>query len=89
MEKEDLENGHVENGHATWPKKPRIGDKTDFTRWRVKDNDSCHTWHYLDNDKAAEEWSQTHAEKYFLNLPTVSLLARVLCRKLINLEGPP
>lgn len=72
LEKEGGESGHVENGHATWPKKPRISDKTDYTRWRIQDKDSCHTWHYLDDDKAAKEWPQTYAEKYFLSLPTVS-----------------
>lgn len=53
------------------PKRPKIGTKTDLTRWRVKDDDSRHTWHYLADAKAAEEWPQSYAEKWFLNLPTV------------------
>lgn len=58
------------NGQAL-PKQPRIGGKTDYTRWRIKDDDSRHTWHYLADDKAAEEWPQSYADKYFLNLPLV------------------
>ncbi|KAK7432419.1 Lanosterol synthase (Oxidosqualene--lanosterol cyclase) [Neonectria magnoliae] len=51
------------------PKQPRIETKTDRTRWRVKDDDSRHTWHYLADDQAAKEWPQSYAEKYYLNLP--------------------
>lgn len=56
------------NGQAL-PKQPRIGGRIDQTRWRIKDDDSRHTWHYLADDKAAQEWPQSYAEKYYLNLP--------------------
>lgn len=59
------------------PKQPRIEGKTDHTRWRLKDDDSRHTWHYLTDDKAAEEWPQSYAEKYYLNLPLVHALLLV------------
>jgi lanosterol synthase len=62
------------------PKKPRIEQKTDHTRWRVKDDDSNHTWHYLKDDEAAKEWPQSYAEKYFLNLPLVRTRATKLPR---------
>ncbi|KAH7152024.1 oxidosqualene:lanosterol cyclase [Dactylonectria estremocensis] len=52
-----------------FPKQPRIEGKTDHTRWRLRDDDSRHTWHYLADDKAAEKWPQSYAEKWFLNLP--------------------
>ncbi|KAH7165772.1 oxidosqualene:lanosterol cyclase [Dactylonectria macrodidyma] len=52
-----------------FPKQPRIEGKTDHTRWRLRDDDSRHTWHYLADDKDAEEWPQSYAEKWFLNLP--------------------
>lgn len=55
-----------------WPKRPRIDAKTDRTKWRMKDEDGRHIWRYLEDDGAAEEWPQTHADKYFLGLPTVS-----------------
>lgn len=55
----------------SFPKKPRSEKKTDHTRWRIKDDDSNHTWHYLKDDEAAKEWPQSYAEKYFLNLPLV------------------
>ncbi|KAF4977286.1 hypothetical protein FZEAL_6174 [Fusarium zealandicum] len=52
-----------------FPKQPRIDKKTDKTRWRLRDDDSRHTWHYLTDGKAAEEWPQSYAEKWYLNLP--------------------
>ncbi|UNI18563.1 Lanosterol synthase [Purpureocillium takamizusanense] len=52
-----------------FPKKPRLETKTDPTRWRLKDDDSRHTWHYLPDAKAAKEWPQSFAEKWYLNLP--------------------
>ncbi|OAQ65177.1 lanosterol synthase [Pochonia chlamydosporia 170] len=52
-----------------FPKKPKIEAKTDPTRWRMKDDDSRHTWHYLTTKKAAQEWPQSYAEKYYLGLP--------------------
>jgi hypothetical protein len=59
----------------SFPKRPKIGAKTDLTRWRMKDDDSRHTWHYLSDDKAAEEWPQSYAEKWYLNLPLVCFFA--------------
>lgn len=55
----------------SFPKRPKVGGKTDLTRWRMKDDESRHTWHYLEDDKAAEEWPQSYAEKWYLNLPMV------------------
>ncbi|KAF5011198.1 hypothetical protein FDECE_2684 [Fusarium decemcellulare] len=52
-----------------FPKQPRIDGKIDKTRWRLKDDDSRHTWHYLADDEAAKEWPQSYAEKWYLNLP--------------------
>lgn len=54
-------------------KKPRIEGKTDYARWRLRDDDSRHTWHYLTDDKELEKWPQSTAEKYYLNLPLVRL----------------
>ncbi|KAK3374224.1 terpenoid cyclases/protein prenyltransferase alpha-alpha toroid [Lasiosphaeria ovina] len=54
-------------GHTA--KKARIEDKTDYSRWRLHDDESRHTWQYLEDDEAAKEWPQTHADKYFLGLP--------------------
>lgn len=44
--------------------------KTDYTRWRMLDEDGKHTWHYLD-DEAVAKWPQTPADKYYLGLPLV------------------
>ncbi|EDP50566.1 hypothetical protein KXW98_008104 [Aspergillus fumigatus] len=43
--------------------------KTDYSRWRMLDEDGKHTWHYLDDDEAARTWPQTLADKYYLGLP--------------------
>jgi lanosterol synthase len=52
-------------------KRPRIAEKTDPTRWRMRDDESRHTWHYLESDEAIKEWPQSYADKYFLGLPLV------------------
>jgi lanosterol synthase len=52
-------------------KRTRIEDRTDFSRWRLRDDESRHTWQYLEDDQAAKEWPQTYADKYFLGLPLV------------------
>lgn len=52
-------------------KRPRLEDRTDYTRWRMRDDESRHTWHYLEDDKAIKEWPQTLADKYYLGLPLV------------------
>ena len=57
--------------HHSFPKKPKLEGTTDPTRWRLKDDDSRHTWHYLQDDGDVEKWPQSHAERYFLNLPMV------------------
>lgn len=70
-----------------FPKKPRIEAKTDRTRWRMKDDDSRHTWHYLADDEAVKDWPQSYAEKYYMNLPLVRDVARYLARQ--DLEAYP
>lgn len=57
------------NGHLTTDKN---GDeKTDYSRWRLTDVDSRHTWVYLEDDEENRKWPQSIAEKYHLGLPTV------------------
>lgn len=57
------------NDHGA--KRPRIEDRTDYSRWRMRDDESRHTWHYLESDEAMKAWPQTVADKYFLGLPLV------------------
>lgn len=45
--------------------------KTDYSRWRLRDDDGRQTWHYLESDEENEKWPQSVADKYFLGLPTV------------------
>jgi lanosterol synthase len=47
-------------------------EKTDYTRWRLKDDRGCQTWHYLKTDEEIKVWPQSKADKYFLGLDTVS-----------------
>ncbi|KAB8219731.1 terpenoid cyclases/protein prenyltransferase alpha-alpha toroid [Aspergillus novoparasiticus] len=44
--------------------------KTDYSRWRLLDDDGRQTWHYLESDEENAKWPQTVADKYFLGLPT-------------------
>ncbi|KAG7139834.1 Lanosterol synthase like protein [Verticillium longisporum] len=52
-----------------WPKKPRILEKTDVSRWRLNDEDGRHRWVYVEDNKALKDWPQSYAEKYYLGLP--------------------
>jgi lanosterol synthase len=52
------------------PKIPKLGAKTDISRWRMKDDESRHTWHYL-SEEEAKEWKQSYADKYYLGLDLV------------------
>jgi lanosterol synthase len=46
--------------------------KTDYTRWRLVNEEGRQTWRYLESDEENEAWPQTIADKYNLGLPTVS-----------------
>ncbi|KAF2496750.1 oxidosqualene:lanosterol cyclase-like protein [Lophium mytilinum] len=63
--------GEVEkptNGHIT---ANAVGEqKTDYSRWRLKDDDGCQTWHYLETDEELKAWPQSTADKYHLGLET-------------------
>jgi lanosterol synthase len=48
-------------------------EKTDYTRWRLKDDRGCQTWHYLTSDEEVKAWPQSTADKYFLGLNTVGV----------------
>ncbi|CAO2647397.1 Nn.00g083190.m01.CDS01 [Neocucurbitaria sp. VM-36] len=51
--------------------KTKSGDeKTDYTRWRLKDDRGCQTWHYLESEEEVKAWPQSTADKYFLGLNT-------------------
>ncbi|PGH16342.1 hypothetical protein AJ79_01884 [Helicocarpus griseus UAMH5409] len=45
-------------------------EKTDYSRWRLRDDRGRQTWHYLKTDEELKAWPQTTADKYFLGLPT-------------------
>ncbi|CAG8086924.1 unnamed protein product [Penicillium nalgiovense] len=44
--------------------------KTDYTRWRLVDEEGRQTWRYLESDVENNEWPQSVADKYHLGLPT-------------------
>jgi hypothetical protein len=48
-----------------------LDQKTDYSRWRLLDEQGRHTWHYLTTDEQVKAWPQTTADKYHLGLPTV------------------
>ena len=50
---------------------PKLSKRTDYTRWRLLDEEGRQTWHYLEDDEDVKEWPQSIADKYFLDLPTV------------------
>lgn len=54
-------------------KRQKVAEPVDKTRWRLKADGGRHTWHYLDNDVAIKEWPQSYADKWYLDLPLVSV----------------
>jgi len=56
---------------ASAPKRPKLQERTDYSRWRLLDEAGRHTWHYLEDEEDVEEWPQSLADKYFLGLPLV------------------
>jgi lanosterol synthase len=69
-EKRPIE-AHVEDEPVA--KRTKLPARTDYSRWRLLDERGRQTWHYLENDEKAKAWPQSLADKYFLNLPLVSL----------------
>lgn len=64
------------NGLSNGPKTTTnsSGDlKTDYSRWRLRDERGVQTWHYLQTDEEVKEWPQSTADKWFLDLPTVQI----------------
>ncbi|KAF3000096.1 Lanosterol synthase (Oxidosqualene--lanosterol cyclase) [Curvularia kusanoi] len=62
------------NGHAQVPigvsKNANGNEKTDYTRWRLRDDRGCQTWHYLHTEKEVKDWPQSAADRYFLGMET-------------------
>lgn len=58
------------NGDST-PKRPKLQERTDYSRWRMLDEAGRHTWHYLEDEEDAKEWPQSLADKWYLGLPMV------------------
>lgn len=46
--------------------------KTDYSKWRLIDEQGRQSWRYLESDEEAAKWPQTTAEKHFLGLDIVS-----------------
>lgn len=69
--------GHLNgeaNGHANGHVVTHDNERTDYTRWRLLDEQGRHTWHYLAADEELEAWPQSLADKHHLGLDTVSSL---------------
>jgi len=86
MRKRGQANGHSNgrlNGSISKP--ARIEDpKTDYSRWRLRDDRGIQTWHYLQTDEEMRAWPQTVADRHFMGLDTVSTalpvrLSRLQC----------
>ena len=63
----DDANGHA-NGHLVHAN----NERTDYTKWRLMDEQGRHTWHYLSTDEELKAWPQSIADKHHLGLDTVS-----------------
>lgn len=61
------------NGQGHDAKRQKVAEPVDKTRWRMKADGGRHTWHYLDDDEAAEKWPQSDAVKWYLGLDLVRI----------------
>jgi len=52
-------------------KRPKLSERTDYSRWRLQNDEGRQTWHYLEDDELVKDWPQTFADKYWLGLPIV------------------
>ena len=52
--------------------------KTDYTRWRLRDDRGVQTWHYLESEEEVKAWPQSTADKWYLGLDTVSYASHML-----------
>ena len=73
-------NGHL-NGITNGVAKAGAptNERTDINRWRLLDERGRQTWHYLNTDDDIKSWPQSHADRYFLGLPTVEYTRHCLC----------
>ncbi|ORY19205.1 lanosterol synthase [Clohesyomyces aquaticus] len=62
-------NGKLANGGVTTRSTAR-NQKTDYSRWRLKDDRGVQTWEYLESEEEVRKWPQSMADKYFLGLDT-------------------
>ena len=58
------------NRQSKTTSRPVKDTKTDFSRWRLLDENGRHTWNYLRNDEEIQKWPQSVADKYHLGIPT-------------------
>jgi lanosterol synthase len=65
-------NGKPANGQIPMQSTKAGHETTDYSRWRLKDDRGCQTWHYLKTDEEVKAWPQSKADKYFLGMSTVS-----------------
>lgn len=77
----DLPNGSVNgavNGipNGTQPLQKDEESPTHLSWWRLNDVEGRQTWEYLEDEEARKKRPQTVAEKWHLNLPTVSTFHR-------------
>ncbi|KAK8187037.1 terpenoid cyclases/protein prenyltransferase alpha-alpha toroid [Phyllosticta capitalensis] len=64
-------NSHDEKGaNGAIAANSTAGSKTDYSRWRLLDENGRQTWQYLETDDQVEKWPQTVADRYHLGLPT-------------------
>ena len=70
---EKAENGDLNgyaNGHANGHVVAAREEVTDYSRWRLLDEEGRHTWHYLTTDEQMKTWPQSRYDKYHLGLDT-------------------
>jgi lanosterol synthase len=70
-EKRSIESIDTEDDVTQTPKRAKLRDRTDYTKWRLVDDHGRQTWEYLEDDKAAEAWPQSTATKWHLGMETV------------------
>lgn len=72
-EKRSIESIDTEDDVPETPKRVKLQNRTDYSRWRMLSDHGRQTWEYLEDSKAAEAWPQTIADKWHLGMATVGI----------------
>ncbi|KAI0202488.1 oxidosqualene:lanosterol cyclase [Astrocystis sublimbata] len=58
------------SANGQWHRDANGDEKTDYSRWRLFDDQGRQSWRYLESDEEMKKWPQTVYDKHYLGLDT-------------------